>query len=126
MIPCSVRVNSHLCFYSYCSTSNGRTATLEEFQHILCSMDLQGLMPLVSRIFELFDSNHDGWIDLREVMCGFSLLRTSHAGEVLRLCSRVRFCPFFQLQSTAIESWVVFNLVVAGITSTTRVCRILF
>lgn len=52
-------------------------------------MNMHGLVPLAPRIFELFDHNHDGWVDLREVICGFSLLRTSHAEEALRLCFQV-------------------------------------
>lgn len=52
-------------------------------------MNMSGLVPLAPRIFELFDYNHDGWVDLRELICGFSLLRTSQAEEALRLCFQV-------------------------------------
>ncbi|KAG0557046.1 hypothetical protein KC19_11G098700 [Ceratodon purpureus] len=71
-------------------SSNGQTATLEEFQKVLCSMKLQGFVPLAPRIFKLFDYNHDGWIDLREVVCGFtSLLRTAHEEDKIRLCFKM-------------------------------------
>lgn len=70
------------------SSSNGRTATLVEFQRVLHAIHLDGLVPLAPRIFELFDYNHDGWIDLREVVCGFSLLRTS-GKDALELCFKV-------------------------------------
>ncbi|KAG0609219.1 hypothetical protein M758_8G167300 [Ceratodon purpureus] len=70
-------------------SSNGRTATLEEFQRVLHAINLDVLMPLAPRIFELFDYNHDGWIDLREVICGFSLLRTSRADETLQFCFKM-------------------------------------
>lgn len=70
-------------------SSNGQTATLEEFQKVLCSMKLQGLVPLAPRIFKLFDYNHDGWVDLREVICGFTaLLRSAHE-EGIRLCFKM-------------------------------------
>lgn len=57
---------------------------------VLQAINLDGLVPLAPRIFELFDYNHDGWIDLREVVCGFSLLRTSRDEDALQLCFKVR------------------------------------
>jgi len=57
---------------------------------VWCSMKLQGLVPLASRIFKLFDYNHDGWVDLREVICGFTaLLRSAHEEDAVRLCFKV-------------------------------------
>lgn len=53
-------------------------------------MKLQDLVPLAPRIFKLFDYNHDGWIDLREVICGFTaLLREADKEDKVRLCFKV-------------------------------------
>jgi calcium-dependent protein kinase len=53
-------------------------------------MKLQCLVPIAPRIFKLFDYNHDGWIDLREVICGFTaLLRTAHEEDKMRFCFKV-------------------------------------
>jgi calcium-dependent protein kinase len=63
----------------------------------LHSINLDGLVPLAPRIFELFDYNHDGWIDLREVVCGFSLMRTSRADDALQFCFKVNQVDSLQL-----------------------------
>ncbi|XP_073386020.1 calcium and calcium/calmodulin-dependent serine/threonine-protein kinase isoform X2 [Physcomitrium patens] len=70
-------------------SSNGQTATLKEFEEVLRSINLHCFVPLAPRIFELFDYNHDGGIDLREVVCGFSLLRTSHLDDALQMCFKI-------------------------------------
>lgn len=80
---------SLLMFYACYSSSTGQTATLEEFQRVLYAINLDCLVPLAPRIFELFDYNHDGWIDLREVVCGFSLLRSSRTDDALEFCFKV-------------------------------------
>lgn len=75
-----------------CSSSNGQTATLEEFEKVLAAMKLESLVPLAPRIFKLFDFNHDGCIDLREVICGFTALLRSEREDVIRLCFKVNHC----------------------------------
>lgn len=63
-------------------------------------MKLQGLVPLAPRIFTLFDYNHDGWVDLREVVCGFTaLLRSAHEEDAVRLCFKVN------LQLKSLVAW---------------------
>lgn len=79
------------CWFCAYRSSNGQTATLKEFEEVLRSINLHCFVPLAPRIFELFDYNHDGGIDLREVVCGFSLLRTSHLDDALQMCFKV--CP---------------------------------
>lgn len=70
-------------------SSNGQTATLEEFEKVLAAMKLESLVPLAPRIFKLFDFNHDGWVDLREVICGFTALLRSEREDIVRLCFKM-------------------------------------
>lgn len=108
-----------------CSSSNGQTATLEEFQKVLCSMKLQGLVPLAPRIFKLFDYNHDGWVDLREVICGFTaLLRSAHE-EGIRLCFKVNPQLWWWLHCIGFTVWPLFNLLV-GTKDITTILTALF
>ncbi|KAK3005511.1 hypothetical protein RJ639_017189 [Escallonia herrerae] len=66
--------------------ANGENATLPEFEEVLKAMDMSSLVPLASRIFDLFDDNRDGTVDMREILCGFSSLRNSRGDDALRLC----------------------------------------
>ncbi|KAJ7949452.1 putative Calcium-dependent protein kinase [Quillaja saponaria] len=64
----------------------GDNATLYEFEKVLKAMDMSSLIPLAPRIFDLFDNNRDGTVDMREILCGFSSLRKSQGDDALRLC----------------------------------------
>ncbi|XP_057498166.1 calcium and calcium/calmodulin-dependent serine/threonine-protein kinase-like [Actinidia eriantha] len=64
----------------------GDNATLGEFEEVLKAMKLSSLMPLAGRIFDLFDNNRDGTVDMREIICGFSSLKNSKGDDALRLC----------------------------------------
>ncbi|XWS08191.1 hypothetical protein CRYUN_Cryun41cG0058600 [Craigia yunnanensis] len=66
--------------------AKGDNATLPEFEEVLKAMKMSSLIPLASRIFDLFDSNRDGTVDMREIVCGFSSLRNSKGDEALHLC----------------------------------------
>ncbi|TYI24038.1 hypothetical protein ES332_A06G205700v1 [Gossypium tomentosum] len=66
--------------------ANGDNATLPEFEEVLKAMNMSSLLPLATRIFDLFDSNRDGTVDMREIVCGFSSLKNSKGDHALRLC----------------------------------------
>ncbi|XP_043724386.1 calcium and calcium/calmodulin-dependent serine/threonine-protein kinase-like [Telopea speciosissima] len=61
-------------------------ATLSEFEEVLKAMNMSSLLPLARRIFDLFDNNQDGTVDMREILCGFSTLRHSQGDDALHLC----------------------------------------
>ena len=52
-------------------------------------MEMSSLIPLAPRIFDLFDNNRDGTVDMREILCGFSSLKKSQGDDALRLCFQV-------------------------------------
>lgn len=66
--------------------AKGDNATLSEFEEVLKAMSLSSLVPLAPRIFDLFDNNRDGTVDMREIVCGFSSLKHSQGDDALRLC----------------------------------------
>lgn len=72
-----------------CRCSNGENATLSEFEEVLKAMKMNSLIPLASRVFDLFDNNRDGTVDMREILCGLSSLKNSRGDEALRLCFQV-------------------------------------
>ncbi|XAR63569.1 Calcium/calmodulin-dependent protein kinase [Bertholletia excelsa] len=76
--------NLTLNFKKICK--NGENASLCEFEEVLRAMEMTTLVPLASRIFDLFDNNRDGTVDMREIICGFSSLRNSRGEDALRLC----------------------------------------
>ncbi|CAK8561256.1 unnamed protein product [Lathyrus sativus] len=61
-------------------------ATLCEFEEVLKAMKMPSLIPFAARIFDLFDNNRDGTVDMREILCGFSSLKNSKGEDALRLC----------------------------------------
>ncbi|KAG6541987.1 hypothetical protein Mapa_016624 [Marchantia paleacea] len=67
-------------------STNGASVTVSEFKDVLKAMNLASLVPLAQRIFDLFDGNKDGCVDMREIIVGFSSLKKSHGDEALRLC----------------------------------------
>ncbi|PIN15686.1 Ca2+/calmodulin-dependent protein kinase, EF-Hand protein superfamily [Handroanthus impetiginosus] len=64
----------------------GDNATLPEFEEVLKGMEMLSLVPLAPRIFDLFDNNRDGTVDMREIIGGFSSLKYSQGDDALRLC----------------------------------------
>ncbi|KAI5578121.1 hypothetical protein POPTR_008G011541v4 [Populus trichocarpa] len=66
--------------------AKGDNATLSEFEEVLKAMNMSSLIPMAPRIFDLFDNNRDGTVDMREILCGFSSLRNSRGDDALRLC----------------------------------------
>ncbi|XP_022680811.1 calcium-dependent protein kinase 1 [Setaria italica] len=66
--------------------ADGENATLEEFEQVLKAMKMDALVPLAPRVFDLFDNNRDGTVDMREILCGLSSLRNSRGDDALRLC----------------------------------------
>ncbi|KAJ0046612.1 hypothetical protein Pint_05706 [Pistacia integerrima] len=76
--------NLRVHFKKICA--NGDNATLTEFEEVLKAMNMSSLVPLAPRIFDLFDNNRDGTVDMREILCGFSSLRNSRGDDALRLC----------------------------------------
>lgn len=66
--------------------AKGDNATLPEFEEVLKAMNMGSLLPLAPRIFELFDNNRDGTVDMREIICGFSTLRKSQGEDALQFC----------------------------------------
>ncbi|KAG9458731.1 hypothetical protein H6P81_003239 [Aristolochia fimbriata] len=76
----NLRVN----FKQICA--EGDNATLSEFEQVLKAMNMNSLLPLAARVFDLFDNNRDGTVDMREILCGFTSLRNSHGDDALQLC----------------------------------------
>jgi len=72
-----------------CRCADGENATLAEFEQVLKAMKLESLVPLAPRVFDLFDNNRDGTVDMREILCGLSSLRNSRGDDALRLCFQV-------------------------------------
>nr|AAD28791.1 calcium/calmodulin-dependent protein kinase [Nicotiana tabacum]AAD52098.1 calcium/calmodulin-dependent protein kinase [Nicotiana tabacum] len=68
---------------------NGENSTLLEFEEVLKAMEMSSLVPLAPRIFDLFDNNRDGTVDMREIIGGFSSLKYSQGDDALRLCFQV-------------------------------------
>lgn len=76
-------------------------------------MNMSSLVPLAPRIFDLFDNNRDGTVDMREILCGFSSLRNSRGDDALRLCFQVHFFFPFQVdllpaKSSATETCAIY------------------
>ncbi|XP_077226400.1 calcium and calcium/calmodulin-dependent serine/threonine-protein kinase-like [Tasmannia lanceolata] len=66
--------------------ANGDNATLSEFEQVLKAMNMFSLLPLAPRVFDMFDNNRDGTVDMREILCGFSSLKNSRGDDALQLC----------------------------------------
>jgi len=62
-------------------------------------MKMDPLIPLAPRVFDLFDNNRDGTVDMREILCGLSSLRNSRGDDALRLCFQVHGCGRVALSS---------------------------
>lgn len=66
--------------------ANGDNATLSEFEEVLKAIKMNALIPLAPRVFDLFDNNRDGTVDMREILCGLSSLKNSRGDDALKLC----------------------------------------
>ncbi|KAJ6901391.1 hypothetical protein NC651_019221 [Populus alba x Populus x berolinensis] len=53
------------CLTYWCA--KGDNATLSEFEEVLKAMNISSLIPMAPRIFDLFDNNRDGTVDMREM-----------------------------------------------------------
>ena len=73
----------------YCRCADGDNATLPEFEEVLKAMKMDSLIPLAPRVFDLFDNNRDGTVDMRELLCGLSSLKNSQGDEALQICFQV-------------------------------------
>lgn len=80
-----------MCSYVYfcCRCADGDNATLPEFEEVLKAMKMDSLIPLAPRVFDLFDNNRDGTVDMRELLCGLSSLKNSQGDEALQICFQV-------------------------------------
>nr|ADV78071.1 calcium- and calmodulin-dependent protein kinase [Nothoceros aenigmaticus] len=67
-------------------SGNGVGVSLKEFEQVLKAMNMTRLVPLAPRIFDLFDNNRDGSVDMREIICGFSSLKKLDGDKALDLC----------------------------------------
>ncbi|XLR50370.1 hypothetical protein S83_001042 [Arachis hypogaea] len=76
--------NLRIHFKKICG--NGDNATLSKFEEVLKAINMPSLIPLAPRIFDLFDNNRDGTVDMREILCGLSSLKNSKGDDALRLC----------------------------------------
>lgn len=76
--------NLRMHFKRICSDRDN--ATLTEFEQVLKAINMDCLIPLASRVFDIFDNNRDGTVDMREILCGLSSLRNSRGDNALRLC----------------------------------------
>lgn len=76
--------NLRIHFKRICA--DGDNATLSEFEEVLKAIKMDSLVPLAPRVFDLFDNNRDGTVDMREILCGLSSLRNSRGDDALQLC----------------------------------------
>nr|AGT17301.1 hypothetical protein SHCRBa_168_J15_R_320 [Saccharum hybrid cultivar R570] len=83
-----LRESSTICWLisHECECADGDNATLAEFEEVLKVMKLESLVPLALCVFDLFDNNRDGTVDMREILCRLSNLRNSCGDDALRLC----------------------------------------
>lgn len=68
---------------------NGTSVTLPEFEQVLRALNMGSLVPIAARVFEIFDNDKNGSVDMREIMCGLASLRKTDGDEALRMCFRV-------------------------------------
>eukprot|EP00850_Spirogloea_muscicola_P002203 SM000008S22292 [mRNA] locus=s8:906225:908940:+ [translate_table: standard] len=68
---------------------DGTSLTLPAFQQVLQGMQMGSLTPIAHRIFDIFDANSDGTVDMREIVCGFASLKKSEGEEALKFCFKM-------------------------------------
>ena len=76
-------------FSPRCSSQNGTSVTLPEFEQVLRAMKMGSLVPIAVRVFNVFDNDKNGCVDMREIVCGLTSLRKTQGEEALRMCFRV-------------------------------------
>lgn len=74
---------------------------MAEFEEVLKAMKMDSLIPLAPRVFDLFDNNRDGTVDMRELLCGLSSLKNSRGDDALQLCFQVTLIFIFFVFFTA-------------------------
>ena len=52
-------------------------------------MKMGSLVPIAVRVFNVFDNDKNGCVDMREIVCGLTSLRKTQGEEALRMCFRV-------------------------------------
>ena len=62
-----------------------KALSVKEFEIAMGHLGFDDL-PMITRIFEIFDSDKSGAIDYREFVCGIDLLLRGHGEETLRFC----------------------------------------
>ncbi|CAI7757532.1 unnamed protein product [Closterium sp. NIES-54] len=70
-------------------SSSGTSVTVAEFEDVLRAMGMGSLVPMARRVFEVFDSDKNGSVDMREIVCGLAAFRKSQGDDALRLCFKV-------------------------------------
>eukprot|EP00271_Cylindrocystis_brebissonii_P007660 TRINITY_DN21239_c0_g1_i1.p1 TRINITY_DN21239_c0_g1~~TRINITY_DN21239_c0_g1_i1.p1 ORF type:complete len:509 (+),score=100.82 TRINITY_DN21239_c0_g1_i1:95-1621(+) len=70
-------------------SSNGTSVTLSEFEAVLRAMSMASLLPAAKRIYQHFDADGNGSVDMREIVVGFSSLRKASGDDALRLCFKM-------------------------------------
>eukprot|EP00850_Spirogloea_muscicola_P015936 SM000126S26312 [mRNA] locus=s126:128171:130851:- [translate_table: standard] len=68
---------------------DGTSLTLPAFEQVLQGMQMGSLTPIAHRIFDIFDANSDGTVDMREIVCGFASLKKSEGEEALKFCFKM-------------------------------------
>ena len=71
------------------SSQNGTSVTLPEFEQVLKAMKMGSLVPIAMRVFNVFDNDKNGCVDMREIVCGLTSLRKTQGEEALRMCFKV-------------------------------------
>ncbi|CAI5468936.1 unnamed protein product [Closterium sp. Yama58-4] len=70
-------------------SSSGTSVTVAEFEDVLRAMGMGSLVPMARRVFEVFDSDKNGSVDMREIVCGLAAFRKSQGDDALRLCFKM-------------------------------------
>lgn len=71
--------------------------SFEKFQQVLASLNIT--MPNMKRVFQLFDSNKDGTVDMRELICGLTSLREQPTTASALVCARPYPDAYFHTSS---------------------------
>jgi Ca2+-binding EF-hand superfamily protein len=62
-----------------------KALSVQEFEIAMGHLGFDDL-PMINRIFEIFDNDNSGSIDYREMVCGIDLLLRGHGEETLKFC----------------------------------------
>ncbi|CAI8607097.1 unnamed protein product [Vicia faba] len=84
-------------------------ATLSEFEEVLKEMKMPSLIPFAARIFDLFDNNRDGTVDMREILCGFSSLKNSKGEDAIHLCFQLNVIVIRWQNRLLIQFYILYS-----------------